>query len=59
MAINVLAWTEGLTVEPQAEQQIFNVSQLPILAGHVAVMYAQRTLVEPVVALKQVLCVKG
>ncbi len=38
MALNVVMWTEGLAIEPQAAQQIFNTSQLPILAGHVAVM---------------------
>ncbi|HVE52489.1 MAG TPA: RtcB family protein [Ramlibacter sp.] len=35
---NVQAWTEGVEVEWDAMQQIRNISGLPILAGHVAVM---------------------
>ena len=35
---NVRAWTAGLPVEPDAVRQIRNLSQLPVIAGHVAVM---------------------
>lgn len=35
---NVQSWTEGVEVEWDALQQIRNISGLPILAGHVAVM---------------------
>lgn len=35
---NVQAWTEGVEVEWDALQQIRNISGLPVLAGHVAVM---------------------
>jgi tRNA-splicing ligase RtcB (3'-phosphate/5'-hydroxy nucleic acid ligase) len=35
---NVQAWTQGVEVEWDAMQQIRNISGLPILAGHVAVM---------------------
>lgn len=35
---NVHGWTEGLEVEYDALRQIRNISQLPILAGHVAIM---------------------
>lgn len=35
---NVQAWTDGVDVEWDALQQIRNISGLPILAGHVAVM---------------------
>ncbi len=35
---NVQSWTEGLAVEYDALQQLRNISTLPILAGHVAVM---------------------
>lgn len=35
---NVQAWTQGLEIEYEALRQIRNLSGLPILAGHVAVM---------------------
>ena len=35
---NVQAWTDGLEIEHEAIQQIRNLSGLPILAGHIAVM---------------------
>lgn len=35
---NVKMWTDGVPVEHAALQQIRNISQLPILAGHMAVM---------------------
>ena len=38
MTPNARFWTGNLSVEPEALQQIRNVSQLPILAGPVAVM---------------------
>ncbi|MBZ0291020.1 MAG: RtcB family protein [Anaerolineae bacterium] len=35
---NVKMWTEGVPIEYDALTQIRNISQLPILAGHVAIM---------------------
>lgn len=35
---NVKAWVEGVPVEYSAQNQIRNISTLPILAGHIAVM---------------------
>ncbi len=35
---NVKGWTQGVPVEPEALQQLKNISRLPILGGHVAVM---------------------
>ena len=35
---NVKMWTEGVPIEYDALTQIRNISQLPILAGHIAIM---------------------
>lgn len=35
---NVKMWTGNMPVEQSALDQIFNISQLPILAGHIAIM---------------------
>jgi tRNA-splicing ligase RtcB len=35
---NVKMWTGDMEVEASALEQIFNISQLPILAGHIAIM---------------------
>lgn len=66
-------WTGSLPVEDAALKQLSNITQLPILAGHIAVideipgayksidevMAAQTDLVEVRHTLKQVLCIKG
>src|SRR5918993_3557436 len=35
---NVCAWTNGVEVEADVVQQVKNISTLPIVAGHVAIM---------------------
>lgn len=35
---NVLGWTDGVEIEPDALTQIRNISSLPVIAGHLAIM---------------------
>jgi tRNA-splicing ligase RtcB len=36
--LNIKMWTNGLQVDEKALQQITNIANLPIIAGHIAIM---------------------